>query len=150
MLLPKHKESEQNWVQKLNGKNIYYRSNNTNFFLPKIPITFIELRQICSLVSEVCKYLRLIEVPAEYRSEIIGVVSVKDASSGRVESGMRYLAGQVGGERGQPHGRQLAERRVRQLQQRLVRVHAPHARALTCVCAHGHFDNNSHWTCLHY
>lgn len=43
-----------------------------------------------------------------------------------------YLARQLGREGGQAGGRRLAERRVRVLQQRLVRVDLPRSAAATC------------------
>lgn len=80
-----------------------------------------------------------IKVAAEQRGEVVGVVKRRPDAVGCEEGraagrrgaarrSQRYLARQLRREGGQPGRRQLAERRVRVLHQRLVRVRLPSAR----------------------
>lgn len=77
---------------------------------------------------------RSVKVAAEQRGQVVGVMQRgpgHQAARGRrrglrpARRGGRYLARQLRGEGGQPGRRQLAERRVRVLHQRLVRVRLP-------------------------
>lgn len=84
----------------------------------------------------------LVEVAAEECRQVVGVVQRRPEAAGRGVRGgrsvvrggrgaprarQRYLARQLGREGGQPGRRQLAQRRVRVLHQRLVRIRLPSA-----------------------
>lgn len=98
----------------------------------------------------------LIEVAAEERREVVGVVQRRPHAEGREQarrraqrgcgaarSTGRYLARQLRREGAQPAGRQLAQRRVRVLHQRLVRVRLPRPARATCNFTHTTTDTPS-------
>lgn len=109
-----------------------------------------------------------VEVAAEQSGQVVGAVQRRPSAErserrvGRVRGvrgvrvqhraahvgrggagrGQRYLARELRREGGQPGRRQLAERRVRVLHQRLVRVRLPRAAAAAAAtCTHTHTHN---------
>lgn len=99
----------------------------------------------------------LVEVAAEQRGQVVGVVQRRPHAEGREHArrgrggparAQRYLARQLGRERAQPVRRQLAQRRVRVLHQRLVRVRLPRAAAAAACNATTVSHSRSHYLVL--